>query len=89
MLNQTPIFSPLIESASLPKIDKSSLLQMAGRYEDHLKACSEAIVFDQNVLYTRIRDIDTLAQSVYMSMTERQRKYAKYAEQLQRINDTK
>ncbi|CAD5117514.1 DgyrCDS6281 [Dimorphilus gyrociliatus] len=89
MLNQTPVFVPLIESASLPRIDKSSLLKMAARYEEHLKTCSEAIVFDQNVLYTRIRDIDSLAQNVYMSMTERQRKYAKYAEQLQRISDTR
>ncbi|XP_071943303.1 BLOC-1-related complex subunit 5-like [Antedon mediterranea] len=71
----------------LDKLDSSKLYALSLRYQEHLKACSEAVTFDQNSLTHRVKEIDTEIISITSTLSERQKKFAKYAEHIQKINE--
>lgn len=82
-LNIPTVFDPEV----LDKLDHRSLLQLCQRYQDHLKHCSEAVCSEQNALAGRIREIDFAISTLTSMLTERQKKFAKYAEQLGRVHE--
>lgn len=98
-LSTIPTFYPIMRgSLNLPsssrdldlleKLDPKNLLYLCLRYQEHLKQLSESVAFDQNALCIRIKEIDCIIQKLMNTMTEKQKKYAKYAEQFQRTSET-
>lgn len=72
----------------LDKLDHRNLLLLCLRYQEHLKQLGEAVAFDQNALCIRIKKIDCTIQMLMNLMSDKQKKYAKYAEQFQRASET-
>ncbi|XP_076334057.1 BLOC-1 related complex subunit 5 isoform X1 [Tachypleus tridentatus] len=96
-LKNIPHFFPIMrETLNVPsvrdpevlnKLDHDGVLKLCLRYQDHLRQCTEVVSGEQNSLASRIREIDFAVATLMSMMTERQKKFAKYAEQLGKVHD--
>ncbi|XP_038053848.1 BLOC-1-related complex subunit 5-like [Patiria miniata] len=87
LIRSTPSLSSLEEASAMDKLDHRQLLLVCLRYQQHLKQCSEAVSFDQNVIANRIKEVDAEVIAMTNLLSERQRKYSKVAERIQKINE--
>lgn len=96
-LQTIPTFLPIMRGALniptmrdpdvLDKLDHRGILELCVRYQDHLRQCAEVVSTEQNALATRIREIDFAIATLTSMLTERQKKYAKYAEKLSKVQE--
>ncbi|KAK7873285.1 hypothetical protein R5R35_011351 [Gryllus longicercus] len=96
-LQATPMFLPIMRGTlNLPamrdpevleRLDPSGLLGLCLKYQQHMSICSELVSNEQAHLAHRIRDLDSEISRLMAVMTERQKKYAKYAEKLNKVHE--
>lgn len=72
---------------AIVRLKYKEAMTMGVRYQEHLRRCADAVAFDQNSLCTRIKEIDYAVNTLMSMMTERQKKYAKLAEQVSKTSD--
>lgn len=71
----------------LDKLDYRNLMLLCLRYQEHLRQLGEAVAFDESALCIRIKEIDCTIQMLMNLMSDKQKKYSKYAEQFQRTSE--
>lgn len=75
------------EFESLERFDLAPLLKLCTRYEDHLRQCAEAVTFDQDMLSSRIKEVDVNCASVMSSVSDRYRSLVHVAAHLRKVNE--
>lgn len=96
-LQSVPMFLPIMRGTlNLPavrdpevleRLDPSGLLNLCLRYQQHIALCSEMVASVQMQLGHSVRDIDFEISRLMTVMTERQKKFAKYAEKLAKVHE--
>ena len=96
-LSELPIFYPLLwgsmttpfvrEMDIFDRLDSKPALKMCLRYEDHLRQCAEAVSFDQDMLTSRIREIDAHCTSVLRKVTKRHKELTSTMNQVKRVEE--
>ncbi|KAM7299433.1 BLOC-1-related complex subunit 5 isoform X2 [Ixodes scapularis] len=82
------LHSPIIcDTDVADKLDHRAVNRLASRYQDHLRQCAEVVSTEQNALASRIREMDYAVSTLSNMLTERQKKFAKYVEQLSRVHE--
>ena len=96
-LNELPYFLPLLRSTvNVPasrdldfwdKFDLRPCLSLCSRYEKHLKQCAEAVSFDQQMLSSQIREMDTYCASVLRRVNDRYKRLSQVAMQMKKVEE--
>nr|CAD7443616.1 unnamed protein product [Timema bartmani] len=96
-LQCVPMFLPIMRGTlNLPavrdpevleRLDPSGFFSLCLRYQHHLALCGEMVGSEQIHLGNRVRDMDFDISRLMTVMTERQKKYAKYAEKLGKVHE--
>ncbi|KAL3270513.1 hypothetical protein HHI36_021053 [Cryptolaemus montrouzieri] len=96
-LQSIPMFLPIMRATlNLPaardpevleRLDPAPLHRLCTRYQNHLKTCANLVATEQNALSTRVRETDNEINRIFNIATEKQRKYAKYAEKLCKVQE--
>ncbi|KAJ8872616.1 hypothetical protein PR048_026222 [Dryococelus australis] len=96
-LESVPMFLPIMRGTlNLPavrdpevleRLDPSGLLGLCFHYQQHLAICGQVVGAEQSHLIGRVRDVDFEISRLMTTMTERQKKYAKYAEKLGKVHE--
>lgn len=97
-LNTCPTFEPIASLSTsfeinqkssdlVVELDWKSALKASERLQEHLKACAEAVAFDQNSLTSQIKQLDQQSNQVLLKYTERQKAFAKHAEHTRKIEE--
>ncbi|XP_058796542.1 BLOC-1-related complex subunit 5 [Phymastichus coffea] len=94
-LQNIPMFLPIMRGTlNLPprvrdpevleRLDPLGLYNLCARYQHHLNNCAQIVANEQNVLCT---NMDTELNRMIIVATERQKKFAKFAEQLGKVHE--
>ncbi|XP_031552727.1 BLOC-1-related complex subunit 5-like [Actinia tenebrosa] len=75
------------EFESLERFDLVPMLKLCTRYEDHLRQCAEAVTFDQDMLSSRIKEVDVNCASVMSAVSDRYRRLVHVAAHLRKVNE--
>ncbi|CAH0564496.1 unnamed protein product [Brassicogethes aeneus] len=96
-LQGIPMFLPIMRATlSLPaardpevleRLDPTPFRNLCLRYQHHLTAAANLVATEQNQLTQKVREIDSDITKIVNTTVERQKKYAKYAEKLGRVQE--
>ena len=96
-LNRIPFYYPLLRSSIsassarelefFDKFDLRPCLSLCSRYEKHLKQCAEAVAFDQHMLSSQVREMDTYCATVLRGVSDRYKKFSYVAGQLRKVEE--
>ncbi|CAG9766113.1 unnamed protein product [Ceutorhynchus assimilis] len=96
-LQSIPMFLPIMRATlSLPaardpevleRLDPTPFRNLCLRYQHHLTAAANSVATEQNQLTQRVREVDSDISKMVAIATERQKKYAKYAEKLSKVQE--
>lgn len=96
-LSRLPFCYPLIrgtvsataarEFEFFDKFDLRPCLLMCSRYENHLRQCADAVSFDQNMLSSRVREVDAHSAVVLRRVSERFKRLSHEAGQLRKVEE--
>ena len=96
-LRELPFFYPLLRgsvTAPVPRevdmferLDPKPSLKMCLRYEGHLRQCAEAVSFDQDMLSTRIREIEAYCTAVLRLVSKRHRDLTSAINQVKKVEE--
>ncbi|KAL1513207.1 hypothetical protein ABEB36_002645 [Hypothenemus hampei] len=96
-LQSIPMFLPIMRATlNLPaardpevleRLDPTSFRNLCLRYQRHLTATANLVATEQNQLTQKVREVDTDISKLVGVATERQKKYAKYAEKLSKVQE--
>ncbi|XP_065299848.2 BLOC-1-related complex subunit 5 isoform X2 [Dermacentor albipictus] len=82
------LHSPIICDSDVgERLDHRAVNRLASRYQEHLRQSAEVVSTEQNALAARIREIDYAVSTLSTMMTERQKKFGKYVEQLLKVHE--
>ncbi|XP_032236600.2 BLOC-1-related complex subunit 5 [Nematostella vectensis] len=87
ILNASVQVTPARELERLEKFDLRPALKLCSRYEDHLRQCSEAVAFDQDMLASRIKEVDVNSTAVLSAVNDRHRKLVHVIAHLKKVEE--
>ncbi|KAG5897974.1 BLOC-1-related complex subunit 5 [Gonioctena quinquepunctata] len=96
-LQSIPMFLPIMRATlSLPaardpevleRLDPTPFRNLCLRYQRHLTAAANLVATEQNQITHRVREADVEIAKMVVATTEKQRKFAKYAEKLSKVTE--
>ena len=96
-LSRLPFYYPLLrgtvnvtaarELEFFDKFDLRPCLLMCSRYENHLRQCADAVSFDQNMLSSRVQEVDAHSAVVLRRVNERFKRLSHEAVQLRKVEE--
>ncbi|CAH1119684.1 unnamed protein product [Phaedon cochleariae] len=94
-LQSIPMFLPIMRATlNLPaardpevleRLDPSPFKNLCLKYQRHLTAAANLVAKEQNQLSHKIREVDAETSKMVLVATDKQRKFAKYAEKLSKV----
>lgn len=75
------------EFESLERFDLTPLLKLCTRYEDHLRQCAEAVSFDQDMLSSRIKEVEVNCAAVMSAVSDRYRRLVHVSAHLKKVQE--
>ncbi|XP_066142578.1 BLOC-1-related complex subunit 5 [Euwallacea fornicatus] len=96
-LQTIPMFLPIMRATlSLPaardpevleRLDPAPLRNLCLKYQHHLTSAANLVATEQNMLTQRLREIDSDITKMVAVATDRQKKYAKCADKLSKVQE--
>ncbi|RNA31981.1 Loss of heterozygosity 12 chromosomal region 1 [Brachionus plicatilis] len=93
-LKFVPLFYPILkksidlkEDDDLYLMTPDRLVKLADLLKDHLSICAFNVTKDQEALSTEIKHLNFVVDLLMQNYLEKQKKYAKYCEQMKTVND--
>ena len=98
-LKNITTFSPLMKSSlsgnsvtdfeMINRLDSRPAHALCARYEKHLKLCADAVVFDQDAISHRVKELDSHSMSVLRKVSDRHKKLQSQMHFISTIQDVK
>ncbi|KAF7274876.1 BLOC-1 related complex subunit 5 [Rhynchophorus ferrugineus] len=96
-LQNIPMFLPIMRATlSLPAardpevlecLDPTPFRNLCLRYQHHLTSTANLVATEQNQLTQKVREVDSEITKLVVTATERQKRFAKYAEKLSKVQE--
>ena len=96
-LQSIPMFLPIMRATlNLPaardpevleRLDPAPLHKLCVKYQTHLTACANFVATEQNQLTQKVRETDNEIGKIISAATDKQKKFAKYAEKLAKVQE--
>lgn len=96
-LQSIPMFLPIMRATlSLPaardpevleRLDPTPFRNLCLRYQHHLTSAANLVATEQNQLTQKVREVDADISRIVATTTERQKRFAKYAERLSKVQE--
>ncbi|CAF0878977.1 unnamed protein product [Brachionus calyciflorus] len=93
-LDYVPLFYPILKSSidlkedeALYQMNPDKLVRLADILKTHLNVCAFNVTKDQEALSTEIKHLNFVVDLLLQNFLDKQKKYAKYCEQLRTVND--
>ncbi|KAK4878568.1 hypothetical protein RN001_011074 [Aquatica leii] len=96
-LQNIPMFLPIMRGTLylpaprdpevLERLDSAPFYRLCLRYQNHLTSCANTVATEQNILTQKLRETDLEINKLVNIATDRQKRFAKYAEKLSKVQE--
>lgn len=93
-LRHVPLFYPILKSSAdlkedrqLFQINPENIIKLSSHLEHHLHTCAFNVTKDQEAVTAEIKNLENVIDLLMQNFVEKQRKYAKYCDQLKVVHD--